>query len=85
MGTTENNLPEKYRPLSAWAYFGYSLLYSIPLIGFVFMILFALNSSNINRRNFTRSFFIVYLLYGILLAVMIMTGAIVAIADNLTN
>jgi hypothetical protein len=85
MGATENNLPEKYRPLSAWAYFGYSLLYSIPLIGFVFMILFALDSSNINRRNFTRSFFIVYLLYGILLAVMIMTGAIVAIADSLTN
>ena len=31
--------PEQFRPLGAWEYFGYSLLYSIPLIGFIMMII----------------------------------------------
>lgn len=32
--------PEQFRPLGAWEYFGYSILYSIPLIGFIMMIIF---------------------------------------------
>ncbi len=27
-------LDSKYRPLGAWEYFGYTLLFSLPLIGF---------------------------------------------------
>lgn len=50
-------MEEKYRPLSPWAYFGYSLLFGIPLIGFIFLLIFSFNSRNINRRNFARSFF----------------------------
>lgn len=48
---------EQFRPLGAWEYFGYSILYSIPLIGFIMMIIFSFNDSNINHRNFSRSFF----------------------------
>ncbi len=50
-------MEEKYRPLSPWAYFGYSLLFGIPLIGLIFLLIFSFNSRNINRRNFARSFF----------------------------
>lgn len=50
-------MEEKYRPLSPWAYFGYSLLFGLPIIGFVFLLVFSFNSRNINRRNFARSFF----------------------------
>ncbi len=59
-------LPEKYRPLGAWAYFGYSILFSIPVIGFIFLIIFSFSSGNINRRSFARSYFCVYLILGIL-------------------
>ena len=51
-------LPAAYKPLSAWAYFGYQLLFSIPLVGFVLLIVFACGGcSNINLKNFARSYF----------------------------
>ncbi len=53
---TEKDLPEQFRPLSPWAYFGLTLLYSIPIIGFIFLIIFSFKRSNINRRNFTLSY-----------------------------
>ena len=28
----------QYKPLGAWAYFGYILLYSIPIVGLIFLI-----------------------------------------------
>ena len=54
---TEADLPEQYRPLSPWAYWGLQLLYAVPVVGLIFMIIFAFKKSNINRRNFTRSYF----------------------------
>ena len=29
----ENYIPEEYTPISMWGYFGYSLLFSIPIVG----------------------------------------------------
>lgn len=53
-----DNIPEEYRPLGMWEYFGYQILFSIPLIGFIFLLLFAFGSGkNINLRNFARSYF----------------------------
>lgn len=76
---TAENLPAQYRPLNAWAYFGYSLLFSIPVVGLVLLIVFSFNRGNINRRSFARSYFcgliialaVVLVLFIILLA----TGA----------
>ena len=66
--------PEQFRPLGAWEYFGYSLLYSIPLIGFIMLIIFSFNDSNINRRNFSRSFFCGLLVFIAVMAVLVATG-----------
>lgn len=49
-------IPEENRPLSPWAYFGLQLLFAIPIVGFIFLIIFSCNGSNINRRNFARSY-----------------------------
>ena len=49
-------LPRQNRPLGAWAYFGLQILFSIPLVGFICLIVFSLDDSNINRRNFARSY-----------------------------
>ena len=49
-----NNVPSQYRPIGAWGYFGYQILFSIPIVGFILLIVFALSDENINRRNFAR-------------------------------
>lgn len=48
----------KYRPMGAWAYFWLSVLFAVPVVGFVFMIVFSCNGNHINRRNFARSYLI---------------------------
>ena len=70
------NIPNEYKPISAWGYFGYNILFSIPIIGFIFLIVFSFDSSNINRRNYARSFFIIYLHIAIvfLMSILIFGG-----------
>lgn len=49
-------IPPENRPLSPWAYFGLQLLFAVPVVGFVFLIVFSFSRGNINRRNFARSY-----------------------------
>ena len=72
-------IPEKYKPLSAWAYFGYSILFSIPILGFIFLVVFSFSGTNINRRSFARSYFCIYIVIGIVLLI-----AILAFGSSLT-
>lgn len=55
-------LPEEYKPISAWGYVGYQILYAIPLIGFIILIVKAVGAPNINVRNHARSYFCIMLL-----------------------
>lgn len=66
---TEDDLPEQFRPLGPWAYFGLNLLFTIPIVGFVFLIVFSFNSSNINRRNYARSYWCTLIIVGTVLVV----------------
>lgn len=72
------SIPEKFYPLSPWEYFGLTILYSIPVVGFVFLIVFSF-SSNINKKNFTRSYWCIYILVAIIIGVMIALGGTAAI------
>lgn len=68
---TEAQLPENLKPLSPWAYIGYSILMAIPVVGFICMLLFSFSSSgNINRRNFARSM-LYMLVIGVVIAIFI--------------
>ena len=67
-------LPEAYRPLSPWAYFGLSILYSVLVIGWIFLIAHALASQNINKRNYARSFFCIYILGAIVILLLSFAG-----------
>ena len=60
-----DSIPPELRPLSPWAYFGYEILYALPVVGWIFLICHALGSQNVNKRNFARSFFVVYVLIAI--------------------
>lgn len=77
-----NTIPNEYRPLSAWAYFGYNILFAIPLVGFIMLIVFAFDSSNINRRNYARSFFCAYLVAIIILIVVLILALALGISLN---
>ena len=77
---TVDDLPEHLRPLSPWSYFGLQILYTVPIIGFIFLIIFTFNRGNINRRNFTRSYWCFLIIIGIVfltvLIIALFTGAI---------
>lgn len=67
-------ISEQYRPLGAWAHFGYRLLFSIPLLGFIFLVIFSLDNSNINRRNLARSYFCGLVIGLVIVVILLMTG-----------
>lgn len=73
------DLPEEYRPLSPWAYFGLQILYSIPVVGFIFLIIFSFKRSNINRRNFTRSYWCALIIAGVIAIIAIILFAVLGI------
>lgn len=79
MDNLPNNIPEEYRPISMWGYFGYELLFSIPCVGFILLIVFSLGGTkNVNLRNFARSYFCFLLIVVILVLVLAATGAAAA-------
>lgn len=78
-----NRLPSKYKPLGAWTYFGYTILFCIPVVGLVFLIIFAVSDKNINRRSFARSYFCVYILVAVISIIIAATGAFSAIFSSM--
>ncbi len=78
MSFSEQSLPEQYRPLSPWAYFGLSILFSIPVLGFIFLIIFSISNGNINRRNFARSYWCVLVIAVVAFVIMLIFGGGIA-------
>ena len=79
------HLPEAYRPLSPWTYFGLGILYSLPLVGWIFLIVHAVGSQNFNRRNYARSYFCVYVLAIILGVLLTITGVLSGLTQSLNG
>ena len=65
---TESQLPEEYRPLTMWGYFGYQLLFCVPCVGFIFLLIIAFGGTrNVNLKNFARSYFCVWIIAVVLI------------------
>ncbi len=78
----EQNIPSQYTPLTAWQYFWLQILFSIPIVGFVFLIVFSFKSSNLNRRSFARSYWCwVVVTLGLGLAVILLAALFGASLD----
>lgn len=77
-------LPYKYRPLGAWSYFLYTILFSIPVVGIIFLFIFALDGSQVVRRSFARSYFCVYILAIIIVVIVIALGGLSAILGSVS-
>ena len=67
--SSEPQVPWNYKPISAWGYVGYEILFCLPIIGFIFMLIYAFSNNNINRKNFARSY-LIYLIFGIVLTII---------------
>ena len=65
------NVPEEYRPISMWGYFGYQILFALPCVGFIFLIIFSFGGTrNINLKNFARSYFCILIISAILIGLL---------------
>ena len=74
-----DRLPSKYKPLTAWGYFWLSVLYAIPVIGWIFLVVFAVSDGNVNRRSHARSYFcptVFVILLAIAFIVLVAVGAV---------
>ncbi len=76
------NGPEEYRPISMWGYFGYQILFGIPVVGLICLIIFSITAKNQNLKNFARSYFCVLILVIILFVIMLATGALSALVGT---
>ena len=81
--TREVSIPEDYEPIGMWGYFGYEFLFSIPLIGWILCISFALMAHNHNLRNFARSQFCVLIIQVALFCVLAFSGILNAMIEPL--
>lgn len=77
---TPDMIPEEYKPISMWGYFGYELLFAIPLVGFIMLLVFSFGgTSNKNLKNFARSYFCM-LIVAVIVAVILgsVLGGVIA-------
>lgn len=66
----ERAIPDSYKPIKPWGYVGYTILFSIPLVGFIFLIVYSTGSTkNVNLRNFARAYWC-WILLAVLMAVI---------------
>ena len=63
-------IPPEYQPISMWGYFGYELLFAIPVIGFILLIVFCFAPANVNVKNFARSYFCLFIVAAIVLLIL---------------
>ena len=78
MDQNNNNgvqIPSEYKPISAWGYVGWDLLFSIPVAGFIVLLVFACGGcNNINLKKYARSKFCAALLAFIIVFVLVLVG-----------
>ncbi len=68
-------IPDEYKPISMWGYFGYQILFAIPLVGFILLLVFSFGGTrNVNLRNFARSYFCLTIV-GLIIIGLILTSA----------
>lgn len=68
----ENMIPEEYKPISMWGYFGYEILFSIPCVGIILLLVFSFGGTkNKNLKNFARSYFCFLIVSAIIIGILV--------------
>lgn len=77
MNYAQQNSNEDTKPISPWGYLGYEILFAIPLVGFICILIFGLGgSTNVNLKNFARSYMCMWLIALILVVIGVICGLI---------
>lgn len=72
---TIDDLPAEYRPIGMWGYFGYSLLFNIPFVGWIIALVFAFGvTSNVNLKNYARGYFCGLIVFLVIVILFSMGG-----------
>ncbi|MCD8134178.1 MAG: zinc-ribbon domain-containing protein [Clostridiales bacterium] len=72
----ENNIPEEYRPITMWGYFGYEILFAIPIVGWILVIVFSITAKNHNLKNFARSHFCILIIALVILLIVVAVAGV---------
>ena len=77
----------KYAVASTSSFFWFSLLYSLPIIGFICSIIFSFASKNLNSRNHARSVLVWYLvgIIAVLLVIVLFIALSLLLGVTLTD
>ena len=78
-------IPAEYTPITMWGYFGYEILFSIPVIGWIIVIVFATTASNQTLKNFARSQFCLLIISLILFCIFAATGLLATMIESLSQ
>jgi len=73
-------IPEDYKPISPWGYIGYTLIFSIPIVGLIMMFVWGFGATNKNLKNFARSYLIIMLISVVLSIIILLISAITGAA-----
>lgn len=78
-------IPAEYTPISMWGYFGYQILFSIPLIGWIIVIVFAITAPNQNLKNFARSQFCLLIIALVAAVIFAATGLLATMIESFSQ
>lgn len=67
---SSSEMVEKAPVLGMGSFLGYRIIELIPIVGFIVMIVFAVNSPNKNRENYARGYFLFLLVQIVLIILM---------------
>ena len=87
MATSSKNhkIPAEYTPITMWGYFGYQILFSIPVLGWIFVVVFALTASNQNLKNYARSQFCLIIIALVIFCIFAATGLLASMIDTINQ
>lgn len=87
MNNNITNIPEEYKPISMWGYFGYEILFSIPFVGLILLLVFSFGGTkNVNVKNFARSYFCFLIIAAIIFAIVLsFSGLAAGISSAMNN
>ena len=75
----ENMLPEEYKPVTVWQYVGYSILFSLPIIGFIMILVTAFGSDKSKSlRNYAKSYLVFYVIAIVIVIAFSIIGVVTA-------
>lgn len=78
-----SKVPYEYTPISMWGYFGYGILFQIPVLGWIIALVFAFTAQNVNLRNFARAQFCVAIVYIILILIVSFSGLLASMLQGI--